>query len=189
MNLPFDISLFLFPDTPPTKTISKKNSKKDLHVLIFKLLLYCNNYNYSMSHGRFAINIHILTILSHMGKGELEGLEWVPSEFIASSIDINPVLVRKEISHLRKAGLVQSKEGKNGGSALAKPAYEIFLSDVYKSVYEKPVLGNYKAHPNSKCPIAVQINEHLDELYKSAEDAILEKLGCTTLQQFSDKFS
>ncbi len=141
-----------------------------------------------MSHGRFAINIHILTILANVGKGEMVGMVWVSSEFIAGSIDINPVLVRKEISHLRKAGLVESKEGKNGGSALAKPASKIFLSDVYKSVYERPVLGNVKNHSNAHCPIAQQINEHIEVLYQSAEDAILEKLGCTTLQQFSDKF-
>lgn len=170
------------------KIIYENNFRLHLEVTEYSLLLYCNIFNYSMSHGRFAINIHILTILSQTGKGVMADMQWVSSDFIAESIDINPVLVRKEISHLRKSGLVISKEGKNGGSALAKPASSIFLSDVYKSVYEKPVLGNFKEHPESKCPIAAQINQHLEELYQSAEDAILQKLGCTTLQQFSDKF-
>jgi len=141
-----------------------------------------------MSHGRFAISLHILTLLAKVADGLYTDREWLSSEYIAESININPVLVRKEISNLRKANLVQSKEGKNGGSALSKSAQLILLSDVYKSVFEKPVFGFYKNNPNQKCPIGKQIHENLEELYQSAENAILEKLGNTTLQQFSDKF-
>jgi len=141
-----------------------------------------------MTDGRFAISIHILTLLAKAEKGWLEGEEWLSSEFIASSININPVLVRKEISKLRHAGLVQSKEGKNGGSALAKPAGQILLSEVYKVVYDRPVLGLAKNDPNPKCPVGREINAHLTTLYQEAEKGLLEKLGQTTLQQFEEQF-
>ena len=51
-----------------------------------------------MINGRFSIAIHILSLLN-MEEG-------VSSEYIASSININPVLVRKELSRLRKANLI-----------------------------------------------------------------------------------
>jgi Rrf2 family protein len=135
-----------------------------------------------MNNGRFAINIHILTILAQSGD------ELVSSDYIASSLSINPVLVRKEISVLRKAGIVISKEGKNGGSKLAKSSQEIYLSEIFKIVSDGRVFSHSKNEPNNNCPIGKQITEHLQELFGEVEKSVLQKPGCTTLQQFVGKF-
>lgn len=58
--------------------------------------------------GRFAISMHILTLLAKANG------EWLPSDLLAGSININPVLVRKELINLRNKGLVVSREGKYG---------------------------------------------------------------------------
>jgi DNA-binding IscR family transcriptional regulator len=62
-----------------------------------------------MISGKFAITIHILTLLSKFPE------EYLSSEFIAESMNLHPVLVRKEIANLKKNNIVESKEGKNGG--------------------------------------------------------------------------
>ncbi|MBL0743570.1 RrF2 family transcriptional regulator [Chryseolinea lacunae] len=136
-----------------------------------------------MNNGRFSISMHILTLL------DLLSDELLTSEVIAGSININPVLVRKEISNLKKHGLVESKEGKTGGYALAKPARQILLSDVYTAVRQVPLLGSTRNSPNPACVVGKQINKHLDTLYTEAEDALLKKLGKSTLADFSKKFS
>lgn len=135
-----------------------------------------------MNNGRFSISVHILTLLATAGE------ELMPSELIAGSININPVLVRKEISNLRDHGLVISKEGKNGGTQLAKPAGQILLSDVYAAVKQNPLLGVSKNSPNPACPVGRQINEHLEGLYEEVDKALLEKLGETTLEAFASRF-
>jgi len=135
-----------------------------------------------MNNSRFAISLHIMTILAEMGE-ELRSSEW-----IAGSININPVLVRKEIINLRNHGLVESKEGKNGGSTLAKPATKIFLSDIYAAVKPESILGNSKNNPNPDCRIGRQINQHLDTLYQEIEDTLLKKLGKKTLAEFCKQF-
>eukprot|EP01133_Synstelium_polycarpum_P013467 gene13467-15870_t len=99
-----------------------------------------------MNNGRFAISLHILTLLDQ-SNGEV-----LSSEYIAGSININPVLVRKELISLRNQGLVLSKEGKNGGSYLAKPSTEITLAEIYNSVKQISLLGQAKNTPNPKCP-------------------------------------
>ena len=129
-----------------------------------------------MINGRFAISIHILSLLSME-----EGLS---SEYIASSININPVLVRKEISRLRKANLIETKEGKNGGSFLACSPKKITLADVYKAVYEKPLFSHSKNKPNPQCPMGVKIGEIMDEVNEKAEAALLKKLGSISIEQF-----
>lgn len=131
---------------------------------------------------RFSISLHILTLLEKF-KDEL-----LTSEYIAGSVNINPVLVRKEISNLKKHGLVESKEGKAGGFSLAKPANKILLSDIYNAVKHASVLGVHKNSPNPDCRIGKQINKHLDNLYAEVDDVLVQKLGRTTLLDFSKKF-
>lgn len=132
--------------------------------------------------GRFAISMHILTLLAKANG------EWLTSDYIANSININPVLVRKEIINLRNSGLVVSREGKKGGSALAKSADRIRVSDVFLATNQGPFLGTARNTPNPACPVGRQINEHLDGLYQEAEAALILKLGDSTLADFSRRF-
>ncbi len=134
-----------------------------------------------MINGRFAIAIHILTLLS-MEEG-------VSSEYIASSININPVLVRKELSRLRKANLIETKEGKNGGSFLACSPRKITLADVYKATYEKPLFNHSKNKPNPQCPMGVHIGKIMDEVNEEAEMALLKKLGSISIEKFSKQLT
>jgi Rrf2 family protein len=136
-----------------------------------------------MNNARFQISVHILTLLA-----KADG-EPMSSELIAASININPVLVRKEIAILRKAGMVQSKEGKNGGCFLAKNAQNILLSEVYKAVrQDATVFGKSKNTPNPACPVGRQINQHIEGIFQIADDAILESLGKISLAEFSNQF-
>jgi Rrf2 family protein len=130
-----------------------------------------------MINGRFAISIHILTLLCKE--------EGSSSEYIAGSININPVLVRKELSALRKAGLIATREGKNGGSALACSPKKITLADVYKATYGAPLFKHCKNKPNQKCPIGNKIGEIMEEVNREAEAALLRKLGSITIEKFS----
>ncbi|REA64513.1 transcriptional regulator [Dyadobacter luteus] len=136
-----------------------------------------------MSNGRFAISVHILTLLAKFPE------EWLSSEFLSGSININPVLVRKELSNLREKGFVLSKEGKAGGSRLALNATAIRMADVYASVRQTDLLGKAVNQPNPDCPVGRQINQHLNALYESAEKALTESLAQMTLAEFSEKFN
>jgi len=135
-----------------------------------------------MNNSRFPISLHILTLLDD-ANGTV-----VSSEYLAGSININPVLVRKEIMNLRKHGFVDSKEGKGGGSFLAKSAEDINLGEVYKAVKNSNILGQSKNEPNPKCPVGRQINQHLNTLYDDAEKALIENLSRQTLADFALKF-
>lgn len=135
-----------------------------------------------MNNSRFSIAIHIMTLLTR-ANGEL-----LSSDFMAGSVNINPVLVRKEISNLRKKGLIVSKEGKNGGSSLAKPANKILLSAIYEAVRQTPLLGQNRNSPNPDCAVGRQINTHLDTLFLDAEKALIARLNQKTLADFTNQF-
>jgi Rrf2 family protein len=132
--------------------------------------------------GRFSIAIHIMTLLTK-AEGEL-----LSSDLIASSINANAALVRKELSNLRNNGLIISKEGATGGYTLSKDAALIRLSDIYQAVKQQSILGQAKNTPNPACPVGRQINKHLDTLYKEVEDSLAEKLGTKTIAEFTGQF-
>ncbi|MCT3800963.1 transcriptional regulator [Elizabethkingia anophelis] len=129
---------------------------------------------------RFATAIHILILL------EKNPEVWMSSEYIAGSINVNPVVVRKEIKNLKALGYIQSKEGKGGGAKLATDAGKITLAAIYRSVSvdQKGKLNS----PNPACPVGRQINEHLTDLYEEINRKTEEVLGQYTLENYSKQF-
>ncbi|MCA6068626.1 Rrf2 family transcriptional regulator [Chryseobacterium sp. RG1] len=135
-----------------------------------------------MNNTRFATAIHIMTLLAKSPQ------DWLSSEWIAGSININPAIVRKEISVLREAGLIVSKQGKEGGSQLAKNAGSITISEIYSVVKNTDVLGKKNQNPNPACSVGKEINNHLTRLFIETDELVVKFLGNKSLQEFSDQF-
>jgi len=135
-----------------------------------------------MSNTRFATAVHIMTLLAKFPQ------EWLTSDWIAGSINVNPVIVRKELSELREAGLITSRLGKEGGTKLAKSAEAIKISEIYGAVKNNEVLGKKNQKPNPACPVGKEINNHLSILFEQTEQLVKDFLGDKSLQQFADQF-
>ena len=135
-----------------------------------------------MIKSKFSITTHILTLLAAEG-------DWTTSNYIAGSINVNPVLVRKELALLKQYHFIESREGKNGGVRLAKSPADILLSDIFNLVKgEDHLFGFSKNTPNPACPIGREINKHLDQLYSDIDKTVELKLANTTLEEFSKQF-
>ncbi|UEG51740.1 Rrf2 family transcriptional regulator [Mucilaginibacter daejeonensis] len=132
--------------------------------------------------GRFQIAVHILTLL-YAAQGEL-----LSSEYMAGSVNVNPALIRKELSALIKAGLVASKEGKNGGYYLGKPAHQITMAQVYDAVDPKAILGQARNMPNPACTIGKQINGYFKVMDDEVQQAVRDRLNTQTLDTFYKRF-
>lgn len=136
-----------------------------------------------MNNTKFATVIHILTILAK-NPGE-----WVSSDWIAGSINVNPVVVRRELGLLQQKGWVTSRKGKEGGSMLQVPAADIRLGDIYQAVRNSDVLGKKNMNPNPQCPVGKDINAKLDELFVETDDLVAEGLSGKTLADFEKQFA
>lgn len=135
-----------------------------------------------MNNTRFATIIHILTLLAKCPD------EWLSSDWIAGSIQINPVIVRKELGLLQEQGWVVSKKGKEGGSMLNASSCEISLADIYKAVKNTNVLGKKNSSPNPKCPIGRDINNKLESLFDETDEIVYNALLQRTLKSFAEQF-
>ena len=128
---------------------------------------------------RFPVALHILTLLAAKETGLLT------SEEIASSVDTNPVVIRRVMAALRENGLVESRPGVNGGWRLTKSPASITLCKVFESVQEESLLSMH-AHPNPHCPIGGHIRDSLQEIFSEAEKALHSSLSKQTIADVLD---
>lgn len=135
-----------------------------------------------MNNTRFATAIHIMTLLAASPQ------DWLTSEWMAGSININPVVVRKELSILKQSGLIVSRQGKEGGSQLSRNADSILISEIYQAVKNTEVLGKKNQNPNPVCNVGRDINNHLNTLFANTDNLVISFLGNTTLKDFTDQF-
>ena len=122
---------------------------------------------------RFAISIHALTLLASSS-------DPLTSEMIAGSVDTNPVVIRRAMAGLRKHGLVGSRPGAKGGWRLLRAPEKIHLCDVYRCLGEEDVLAMHD-HPNKYCPIGRNIKGALENVFSSAQAALLDSLSRRTI--------
>lgn len=125
---------------------------------------------------RFAVGIHILTLI------ELNKEQVTSSEFLASSVNTNPAVIRKLMGMLKKAGLIEVHPG-IPGAKLAKELSDITLFDVYKAVnvVQEKELFSIHENPNPDCPVGRNIQNTIEQLFTAAQLAMEKVLMSLTL--------
>ncbi|MCH3904357.1 MAG: Rrf2 family transcriptional regulator [Lactobacillus sp.] len=125
---------------------------------------------------RFSDAIHILAFINiYHGKIPLT------SDNIAGSVELSSVMVRKLMSTLKKAGLLETKSGASPDPRLAKPAEDISLLDIYLAVEKDKPLFEIDYDTNPQCIVGGNIQKTLEYYYQEAENAALAKLNHVSL--------
>lgn len=129
---------------------------------------------------KFSDSIHILAFINiYQGKIPLT------SDNIASSIETSPVVVRRLMSQLKKAGLINTVHGA-ADPQLAKDPQQISLYDVFLAVEGNVHLFTIDEKTNPQCIVGGNIQETLNEFYQQAEVAAEAKLAATSIQDVID---
>ena len=129
---------------------------------------------------RFAVATHVLAILA------VEDASYVTSDYIAESVNTNPVVIRRLLGMLRRAGLVSGQSGPAGGAKLARDPGEITLQDIYDAVEERSILTLHDS-PNQKCRVGKKIEGVLTAVRDEADVALRTQLSRTTLASLVDQ--
>jgi Rrf2 family protein len=128
------------------------------------------------SNCRFAMATHIMAILALKGDGP------TTSEYMAGSINTNPVVVRRLIASLGKAGLVHAQRGAAGGVMLAREPERIRLWDIHEAVEANESFAVHQ-HPNEACPVGRKIQLVLADVRSRTEEALRAELSHITLAE------
>ena len=123
--------------------------------------------------------IHVLLIIALMPEDVK-----VTSEFLSSSVGSNPVEIRRLLSSLKKAGIIDVARGP-GGASLKKSPEDISLLDIYNAVDPTSLdnLIGIHNHPEPQCPFGKNINSLLSEPYAEISKTVREKMSSINLDQ------
>lgn len=127
----------------------------------------------------FPVAVHAMTSIAVLT--EKYGHPSASSETIARSIDTNPVVVRRILARLHKAGLVKITRGKEGGYHLARSAAGITLSDILLALGDERL---FYLHPKTgvpHCEVSRSIKGVLAPILDESERALHRSLARVTL--------
>lgn len=107
----------------------------------------------------FTIAVHALVFLHHKAKT-------VPSEELAKNICTNPARVRKIMAKLKKAGLLSTKEGSDGGYLFTLDPAAVSLGKISEALNIRLVSSAWRSgRTDMPCLIASGMADIMDALY------------------------
>ena len=130
---------------------------------------------------RFTVAVHTLLAIYKFNKDYK-----TTSDFIATSVNVNPVVIRRTLQGLKAAGFVEVKAG-SGGASITKPLDQITLYDVYVAMESlEGDLFHFHENPNPLCPVGRNIHRVLDKHLQEAQKAMEDKLKSVKLSDLTN---
>ena len=124
---------------------------------------------------RMPVAVQILLCIA-----KFDGVFKTTSTFLASSVNVNPVIIRKTLGQLKSAGLVEVAAGV-GGAKLVKSPQEITLQEVFQAVEEDVDLFHIQESPNPQCPVGRNIQQVLGSRLSVVKNNMLADFAKVTL--------
>src|SRR6266852_5327427 len=124
---------------------------------------------------RFAMAVHVLAVLTY------EQGDCVTSTTLASSVNTNPVIIRRLLLALQRARLVETRKGAGFGSRLSRSPGRINLAEAYRAVENDEPFTLPPRKPNAACPVGQCIQATLETVFVAAQKALEQELARTTL--------
>ncbi len=129
----------------------------------------------------FTVAVHGLVFLNHKGG-------YVNSEQLADNICTNSARVRKVMAKLRKAGLIETREGLEGGYHFYKDPKEVSLAQVSEALKISFVSVAWRSgDQEKKCLIASGMAGILDELYQDLNEVCRKRLESVSIADLDRK--
>lgn len=129
----------------------------------------------------FAVAVHALVFLNHKQ-------ETISSEVLAENVCTNPARIRKVMARLKKAGLIVTKEGLEGGYHFEKNPSDVNLRDVSDALEVEFVSASWKSGDvEKKCMISSGMATVMDNIYDELDELCKKRLENITIQSIDDK--
>ena len=124
---------------------------------------------------KFSVAVHVLILIS-------EAPTPMTSDQMAGSVGTNASYVRKSLTFLKKAEIVNGQRGIGGYSLRVAPE-QLTLLQIYQAVMEDSKIHLLDVHQNSsdQCVVGRHIRPVLSELFADIEDAFVRALADKTL--------
>ena len=129
----------------------------------------------------FCVAVHALVYLNHKAKV-------LSSDELAENICTNPARVRKGMSKLKKAGLLKTREGSEGGYLFTADAREVTLASIANVLDIRFVDTAWKSgDTDMKCLVASGMAGLMDEIFYDLNGQGRKRLEHVTIDTLDQK--
>jgi Rrf2 family protein len=132
------------------------------------------------ANSRMTIAVHVLAWLA---LAQRRGHAVLTSDEVAASVNTNPVIIRRCLGELRRAGLVEVRHGAGAGWSLARDPAQITLLEVHDAIGPEPLFGLHRTQPNLECPVGKGIRPALSQVYGGIDQAVRRELAAVSVAQ------
>lgn len=134
------------------------------------------------SDSRLSAILHTVLHMAEAGRA-------MTSAELAKHMNTNPVVVRRAMAGLRKAGIVRSEKGRGGGWEIACDLATVSLRQVHDAIGAPPLLaaGIRLEHP--ACLVEEAVNRALEPAFADAEALLVERFSAVTLAELAADFT
>lgn len=129
---------------------------------------------------KVSVALHCVLHLSLAGKP-------VTSEELGRCQNTNPVLIRRILGDLKKAGIVDSEKGHGGGWIVLKDPKSISFQDIFNALEESLLPRPMELEQDEKCLIMKSLSGTMDEFLEEADQLLSKKLSKVSVQSIIDQ--
>lgn len=124
---------------------------------------------------KFSAALHVLVMIS-------ESEDVLSSQVVANSVGTNASFIRKILGLLKKANIIESRQGKVGYT-LSRHPKEISLLEIYLATQEVQDVSIFPIHQNvnRECPVGHYIEEAMKPIFSNVEELLKEALSTKKL--------
>lgn len=131
---------------------------------------------------RLSVMLHTILHMADAGRP-------MTSVELAQHMSTNPVVVRRAMAGLRRAGILRSEKGKGGGWEIARDLSQVTLRHVHDAIGAPALLSAGVRIEQPTCLVEQAVNRALQPAFAEAEALIVARLDAVTLAQLAADFS
>lgn len=129
----------------------------------------------------FCVAVHALVYLNHKAAT-------LSSDELAENICTHPARVRKVMARLKKAGLVQTKEGVDGGYLFVLDPAAVTLRQIGEAVGAQYVSAAWRSgSTDMECLVASGMAEMMDDIFGGLNETCKQQLNQITILDIDRK--
>ncbi|MBI1258468.1 MAG: Rrf2 family transcriptional regulator [Chloroflexi bacterium] len=121
------------------------------------------------------------------GKVELGFFDFVPTQQISHDLNVPPSTAGLILRHLSRAGIIETREGANGGIRLALPPEQITVRDIFTAIERERPLFQTKVNLRTTGEKPTRAQQAMLEVLADAEEAMKQSLETRTLRDLMQK--
>ncbi|WP_270165168.1 RrF2 family transcriptional regulator [Paenibacillus sp. SYP-B4298] len=136
----------------------------------------------ALNHKWFGLSLQALVVLA-------QNCSTCSSATIAEKLHSEPTILRRILAKLAKENILETREGREGGYRLKKPADQITLAEIYNSLQVGEPLCSGMVDTTGLHPFGLQMKAAFSEIADDIDKQVVQVLERHTLADLADRVS